>query len=314
MGRHDNVTAMGLSGAPGVITRAAAVRIEYRFGLILASCFLFGLAVAGYISYTLQFRVAGEQVIERSRVLLEMGLVMRAYTSREIEPLIRQLGFEKFHRQIVPSYGAQTALGELRRKFPDFRYRESSLNPTNIEDRATDWEVGLLHAFRENAELKELSGEAGRDDERHFYIARPIRMASPDCLQCHSTPEIAPASMVAQYGQNGFGWKLGDVVGMQLVEVPVAGPNAQARKALWVTLGALASVFVLTFAIFLILLRLYVTGPLEFITRTTRSTSLGDAAHSDVGKEPLNGQFHDLAQSVARLKKSLDEAIKQLLR
>ena len=294
--------------------RAGAVRIEYRFGLILAGCFLFGLLVAGYISYTLQFRVASEQVIERSRVLLEMGVVMRSYTSGQIAPLIRQLGFDEFHPQIVPSYSAQTALAELRRKFPDYRYREASLNPTKIEDRATDWEVGLLHAFRENAELKELSGEAGAGSELHFYIARPIRMASVDCLQCHSTPDVAPASMVAHYGQNGFGWKMGDVVGMQLVEVPVAGPNAQAHKALWVTLGALTSVFVLTFAIFLLLLRLYVTGPLEFITRATRSTSFGDAAHGDVDKKPLNGQFHELAQSIARLKRSLDEAIKQLLR
>jgi protein-histidine pros-kinase len=118
--------------------------------------------------------------------------------------------------------------------------------------------------------------------------------------------------MVAQYGHNGFGWRMGDVVGMQLVEVPVAGPNAQAFKGLWVTLGALASVFVLSFAIFLLLLRLYVTNPLEFITRVTRSTSLGDAAHGDGDKQPLNGQFHDLAQSIARLRISLDEALKQI--
>lgn len=131
-----------------VTKRAVAVRIEYRFGFILAGCFLFCLVVAGYISYTLQFRVAGEQVIERSRVLLEMGFVMRSYTSKEIAPLIRQLGFDKFHPQIVPSYGAQTALAELRRRFPDYRYREASLNPTNIEDRATDWEVALLERAR----------------------------------------------------------------------------------------------------------------------------------------------------------------------
>ena len=118
--------------------------------------------------------------------------------------------------------------------------------------------------------------------------------------------------MVAQYGHNGFGWRMGDVVGMQLVEVPVAGPNAQAFKGLWVTLGALTSVFVLSFAIFLLLLRLYVTNPLEFITRATRSTSLGDTAHSNADKTPLNGQFYDLAQAIARLKISLDEALKQI--
>lgn len=288
------------------------MRIEFRFGLILAGCFLFGLAVAGYISYTLQFREARAQVIERSHVLLEMGQVMRAYTSKQIAPLVRQLGFDKFHPQMVPSYGAQTALGELRQRFPDYRYREASLNPTNVDDRANDWEVGLLHAFQKNAETKELSGETGSGAERRFYVARPIRMTNPDCLQCHSTPDVAPASMVAQYGNNGFGWKMGDVVGMQLVEVPVAGPNAQASKGLWVTIGALTCVFVLSFAIFLLLLRRYVTNPLEFITSATRSSSLGNAAHGGASKKPLNGQFQDLEQSIARLKTSLDEALKQI--
>lgn len=286
------------------------MRIEYRFGLILAVCFLFGLAVAGYISYTLQFREARAQVIERSRVLLEMGLAMRAYTSQQVAPLVRQLGFEKFHPQIVPSYGAQTPLAELRKRYPDYRYREAALNPTNVDDRATDWEVSLLHTFQKNAEIKELSGEAGEGANRNFYIARPIRMTNPDCLQCHSTPEVAPASMVAQYGHNGFGWKMGDVVGMQLVEVPITGPNARAAKGLWVTLGALTCVFVLTFAIFLLLLRRYVTNPLDIITRTTRSTSLG--AGAEAAKTPLNGQFQDLEQSIARLKISLEEALKQI--
>ena len=285
------------------------MRIELRFGLILAACFVFGVAVTGYISYTLEFRQAQAQVNEKSRVLLEMGLALRNYTSTQIAPLVTELGFAEFHPQMVPSYGAQTTLAALQQRFPDFRYRESSLNPTAIEDRATDWEVGLLRAFQADPELKELSGETGRAAAQHFYIARPLKMPSTDCLQCHSTPEVAPASMVTHYGNNGFGWKMGDVIGMQLVEVPVAGSNAQALKGLLVTLGSLSCVLVLTFSIFLLLLRRYVTHPLEAIIRNTRQTSLG-GDELPRGTTALNGQFRDLEQSIKRLRLSLDEALR----
>ncbi|MGI4765166.1 MAG: c-type heme family protein [Janthinobacterium lividum] len=285
------------------------MRIEYRFGLILAACFVFGVAVAGCISYTLEYRQAQAEVNEKSRVLLEMGLAMRSYTSQQIAPLVTELGFKEFHPQMVPSYGAQTTLATLRQRFPDFYYREASLNPTAIEDRATDWEVGLLRAFQTDPELKELSGETGRAEAQRFYIARPLKMPSADCLQCHSTPDVAPASMVAHYGNNGFGWKMGDVIGIQLVEVPVVGPNAQALKGLLVTLGSLSCVLVLTFSIFLLLLRRYVTHPLETIIRNTRQTSLG-GDELPRGTATLNGQFCDLEQSIKRLRLSLDEALR----
>jgi protein-histidine pros-kinase len=286
------------------------MRIEFRLGLILAVCFIFGLLIAGYISYTLEFRQARSEVNEKSRVLLEMGLAMRNYTSNQVAPLVKALGYEEFHPQMVPSYGAQTTLGILREKFPDYRYREASLNPTNIEDRANDWEVTLLQNFQDDAELKEQSGEVGEGAERRFYLARPLRMPSEACLQCHSTPEVAPASMVAKYGNNGFGWKMGDVIGMQLIEVPVAGPNRQAAKSLAVTIGALTCVFVLSLAIFLLLLRRYVTHPLETITRQTIETSLGAEWQGAEPRVRMNGQFYDLEQSISRLRISLNEALR----
>lgn len=286
------------------------MRIEFRLGLILAVCFVFGLLVAGYISYTLEFRQARSEVNEKSRVLLEMGLAMRNYTSTQIAPLVKSLGYEEFHPQMVPSYGAQATLGILRERFPDYRYREASLNPTNIADRANDWEVTLLQEFQDNLELKEMSGEVGEGSDQRFFLARPLRMPNEGCLQCHSTPEAAPASMVAKYGNNGFGWKMGDVIGMQLVEVPVAGPNGQAAKSLAVTIGALTCVFVLSLAVFLLLLRRYVTHPLEAITRQTIETSLGAEWQTAEPRVPMNGQFYDLEQSIARLKTSLNEALR----
>ena len=288
------------------------MRIESRFGLLLALCFAIGIIIAGFISYRLEFQQAREETIEKSSVFLEVGSSVRKYTSEEIAPIIRKFGPDSdFHPQMVPSYGAQSTLERLRKKFPDYIYREASLNPTNLDDRATDREVGLIRAFEKNPDLKEMAGETDSDGVLRYFLARPLRMSSPDCLQCHSKPEAAPKAMLAQYpGGNGFDWKMGDVIGVQIVEVPVEAAKSKALHSFLVTIGSLASVFVLTLTIFLILLRRYVTHPLEAITRATRSKSMGYAESADHVRSRIGGQFHELEESIHRLKVSLDEAMR----
>lgn len=288
------------------------MRIESRLGFILAICFALGILVAGSISYRLEFQQAREETIEKSSVLLEVGSSVRKYTSDEIAPLLRRFDSEtEFHPQMVPSYGAQSTLERLHKQFPDYIYREASLNPTNLDDRATDREVGLIRAFAKNPELKEMAGETDVDGGLRYFLARPLRMTSPDCLQCHSKPEVAPKAMLAKYpGGNGFDWKLGDVIGIQVVEVPVQAAKSKALHSFLVTVGSLASVFVLALTIFLLLLRRYVTHPLEAITRATHSTSMGQAQTAGNASSRIGGQFHDLEESIHRLKVSLDEAMR----
>src|SRR4029079_13296553 len=64
------------------------------------------------------------------------------------------------------------------------------------------------------------------------------------CLDCHSTPAVAPAVMVKSYGKNnGFNWKLGETVAAQIVSVPTAFPRAiadQAFRTLMFSLGGVA--------------------------------------------------------------------------
>lgn len=287
------------------------MRIEARFGIILASCFLFGVLVAGYISFTLEFRQAREEVTEKAHVLLSIALSIRNYTGQQIAPIINRLqDGSEFHPEIVPSYGAQTTLRGLKTQFPDYSYHERSLNPTNIADRADDFEVSLLRQFQEDADLKELNGEIGELGQKRFYVSRPLRMTNPACLQCHSTPEAAPKAMVAKYGTGGgFNWKLGDVIGMQIVEVPLRPITERAIKGVVTTVGSLTCVFVLTSAIFLFLLRRYVTRPLKTITEAAHDVSLSSGGKTvETGLE-LDGQFHDLERAIFRLKKSLNEAI-----
>jgi len=59
----------------------------------------------------------------------------------------------------VPGYAATENFGYLRAQFPDYSYKEATLNPTNPRDRAVDWEADIVNAFRNQPNLKEYSGE-----------------------------------------------------------------------------------------------------------------------------------------------------------
>jgi hypothetical protein len=289
------------------------MRIETRLTLSLAFCLCLGLAISAYISFQLESRQAKEEVQQKADMLLETGLAVRAYTSDEIAPILQLLqGNAGFNVQQVPSFSAQNAIGRLGKKYPDYQYREPSLNPTNVKDRANDWEVGLVRQFQSQDTLKELSGEIGEGHDKRFYVARPIRLNNPACLQCHSTPAAAPAAMVAKYGSvNGFGWKLGDVVALQVVEVPSQPAEKKAFRSVLTTVGSLACVFVLSAAVFLLLLRRHVTHPLERLTQTANAISVSGQAQ-DAFAPAEAGQFSELHEAIVRLKTSIDSALKRI--
>lgn len=295
------------------------MRLETRFAGIIASCFVFGICTAGYISYRLEARQAREEVKQKADMVLETAMAVRAYTSEEVAVALQAMDDKgSFHAAQVPSFAAQGAMRRLAKKLPEYQYRESSLNPTNLNDRATDWEVGLLRAFQADPLRTELSGELGAGQDRQYYVARPIRLGSPACLYCHSTPEAAPRAMVARYGTaNGFGWRMGDVVGLQLVRVSTAPAEAKAFNSVVVTIGSITSVFVLAAAVMLLLLRRHVTSPLEALTRVALATSLDkplDKAQEDLPLPTGHGQFEELQRAIQRLKASMDHALRLIER
>ncbi|MDD2882515.1 MAG: DUF3365 domain-containing protein [Rhodoferax sp.] len=286
------------------------MRIETRFAWIIGFCFCFGVSVAGYISYKLESRQAHDEIKLKANMLLEAALAVRAYTGNDVAPVLQTLQDNDFHAAQVPSFAAQNTMARLAQKFPDYKYRESSLNPTNLNDRASDWEVGLLREFQADAKLLELDGEIGSGKNQRFYLARPIRMSSSACMQCHSTAAAAPVAMVAKYGPvNGFGWKMGDVVGLQLMEVPTAPAREKAFNSVLVTIGSLTCVFVLSAAVFLLLLRRHVTDPLEMLTRVAHAASLDERGGS-ASLAMVGGQFGDLQQAIVRLRTSVDRAMR----
>jgi protein-histidine pros-kinase len=150
----------------------------------------------------------------------------------------------EFHPQSVPAFAATEIFAYLREKFRDYFYKEATLNPTNPRDRATDWESDVVNQFRGDLARTEFIGTRDSSTGTVLFLSRPIKVNNVSCLECHSTPDKAPPEMIRLYGgANGFSWKLDDIIGAQIVSVPVSVPVGMAENAFRVIVAWLGGAF-----------------------------------------------------------------------
>jgi len=288
------------------------MKLVVKFNLVFIGVFLAGLAVAGAVSYTLLQNNARDEIVQNARIMMEAALSTRSYTSTQIKPLLDTQMKYVFLPQSVPAYAATEYFSDLRKKYPEYSYKEATLNPTNPRDRATDWEADLVGKFRQDAAQKEVLGERETPTGRVLYLARPIQVKSESCLSCHSTVEAAPRTMLDHYGNaNGFGWQLNEIVGAQIMSVPTAVPIQRANEAFKVFMLSLTGIFAFIFIALNLMLQHIVIRPVTQLSKLADRVSLGE---QDVPE--FSVRTHDeigvLAESFGRLRKSLSKAMKML--
>ena len=207
--------------------------LRAKFNLAVLAAFLIGFAGAGYFLQRLFIDSAREQVLQNARIMMSSADAIRHFTNMYIGPLAAAQNSTgtKFVAASVPSFAAQTTFKDVQARFPDFTYREPTLNPTNLTDRPSDWESDYINTFRNKSGLKELNGDRETPTGRVLSLARPIPIDSPECLlsatarrPVHQKPCWRPMASA-----NGFGWQLHEVVGAQVVSVPMALPRCSRR-------------------------------------------------------------------------------------
>lgn len=288
------------------------MKLLFKFNLIFILVMALGVTVSGFISRKLLQTQAQQEVLSIGRLLIEQATAVRGYTSGQITKLLETQMKYEFLPQSVPSYSATEVLATLHKKYPDYAYKEATLNPTNPRDRATGWEVDIVNSFRNDAELKELVGQRDTPTGRSLYISRPLRIVNPACLVCHSSVEVAPKTMVDKYGPaNGFGWQLNEVVGAQVVSVPMTLPLQRAEENFRLFVGSLVAVFVVVGLVLNLMIWLVVVRPVTQLAGLADRVSQGELDAPDFivkGKDEIAA----LAESFARMKASVVQAMKML--
>jgi len=158
-----------------------------------------------------------------------------------------------------------------------------------------------------------VTGERDTAVGRMLYIARPIQIKDAACLACHSVPAAAPASMIKLYGEsNGFGWKHQEIVGAQVVSVPMTLPIKNANNAFITFMGSLAAIFVVTFVVLNVMLSVMIIRPIRRMSASADKISQGDFNVPEFGKG--SDEVAALGTSFNRMRRSLQKALKLIER
>jgi protein-histidine pros-kinase len=288
--------------------------LRTKFNIVLTLVFAAGIGVSAWVSHELLQRNAKQEVLRNAGLMMEAALSIRGYTVSQVKPHLDYALAEKFLPQTVPAYAATETFNSLRKKYPDYSYKEATLNPTNPRNRAVEWEADVVNAFRNQADLKEFTGERMTATGPMLYLARPIQIKDAACLACHSVPSAAPASMVKLYGENnGFGWKHQEIIGAQMISVPMELAIRNANNAFITFMGSLAAIFVVTFVVLNVMLTFMILKPISRMARAADKVSTGDfnvPEFSSKGSDEISG----LGTSFNRMRRSLQKAMKLIER
>ncbi|MDR7333132.1 DUF3365 domain-containing protein [Roseateles asaccharophilus] len=288
------------------------MKLLVKFNLVYLLVMSLGIALSGYIARQLLQDNAKQEVVNSAQMLMEKALAVRNYTNTQVRPLLASQMTHEFLPQTVPSFAATEVLNTLLAKHPEFAYKEATLNPTNPRDRATSWEVDVVGQFRSATDLKETVGERDTPAGKSLYIARPLRITDPACLACHSSVDAAPATMVAKYGPaNGFGWNLNEVIGAQIVSVPLGVPMQRADNVFKVFITSLVGVFVVVGIVLNLMVWMLVVRPVTQLSALADRVSQGDLEAPEF-KTSSKDEIATLSDSFSRMRASVVQAMKLL--
>jgi HAMP domain-containing protein len=288
------------------------MKLLAKFNLILLVIFGAGGLVISHFAYSFLIGNARREVLQQAQLMMASAKSVREYTATDLSPLLQQNPGHRVHflPETIPFYGATTTFNNLRKDNPGYTnyvYKEAALNPTNLEDRASDWEADIVYELRNHGK-PQITNERQTSSGQSLYIANPIK-ATQECLQCHSTPSAAPRAMIAVYGSaNGFGWKKDEIVGAQIISVPMTVPVEIANRA-WHRL-----LFFLVLTMFVAILALdvgvywLVIRPLKIVSDSADSVSRGEKNVPPIqvkGKD----EIATVASSFNRMQVSLAKAL-----
>jgi protein-histidine pros-kinase len=289
------------------------VKLLAKFNLVLVVVFGLGMYLISHFAYNFLMEDARRQVLQQAQLMATSAQATLGYTDEEVSPVLEKTPQHDsdFLPQTIPFYAANATFKRVRASYKDYVMREAALNPTNLDDRATDFEADLITYFRNNPGQRQREGTRDSATGPILFYATPI-VAGTGCMTCHSDFALAPKAMIKHYGRDhGFGWKANDVVGAQIVSVPMSVPIELANQGFRNLLISLGAIFLLTIILIDLAMYLIVIRPLRRVSKNADIISKGEI---DLPPLEIKGkdEIAEVTASFNRMHTSLVKAFEML--
>ena len=119
--------------------------------------------------------------------------------------------------------------------------------------------------------------------------------------------------MVAKYGPaNGFGWNLNEVIGAQIVSVPLGVPLQRADNVFKLFISSLVGVFIVVGIVLNLMVWMLVVRPVTRLSALADRVSQGDLEAHLSSRPSGRDEIATLSDSFSRMRASVVQAMKLL--
>ncbi|MCP3941260.1 MAG: DUF3365 domain-containing protein [Desulfobacteraceae bacterium] len=212
----------------------ASILLSLSAGLIII--------VAGIVTILIinwQMKVyAQEEAKEKVRIVLDRNLAIHTYFSHQLKPTL----FKKMEPFVEKKYfepvwmSSTYAVRQIDKYYhelleSDYYYKEAAINARSPENEADEFEKSFIKELNKSSELIQNTRVRDIDNEPFFVTLRRGETMEKSCLRCHSTPDVAPADLVAQYGSDrSFQRNVGEIVSAVSIRIPLAEAYANVNR------------------------------------------------------------------------------------
>jgi two-component system NtrC family sensor kinase len=222
--------------------RPTNLKLSTKFTLAVGLILLIFCVVFSFLLYHhLKDRVI-EDANEKTLIIMTQMDAVGRYVKEELRPRMFEV-LPKVSKEedfvveaMSTTHVKQRVMEWFNKDLKDYTYKRVSTNPINMKNKADSLHRKKLAYFQEDRSRKSWNGVITIDGLEYLMMVKPV-ITEEGCLKCHGDPSHAPRGLVKKYGtKSGFGWKEGDVMGVDSVTIPLA-----------VTLGQIRGIAISTF-------------------------------------------------------------------
>jgi signal transduction histidine kinase len=296
------------------MTKIKDLNLTTKFMLGIGIILFLAVSLFSLIFYDYLKDLYVREAYQKTDLVLGQIEASMTYVRDELRPrMYHVLPHDEFIREAMSTSFVTTGImRRFEKRFPDYAYRRVALDPMNPKNKTDAFEEGFANkAVRRPGGAREWKGLVDRDGKKYFMHMKAVVMEE-QCALCHGDPSHAPRSLLQRYGRkHGHFWKVGDVIGVESVSIPVDQTFYQIRQvAFAIFLAGLAGMSVLFLSLNYFYYRVAVK-PLKAVSAFFKSIVSGQqgltARFAVTGQDEIAEVAESFNRMVSHLKQSRDE-------